>query len=129
MFFLYLAVMITGLCWAVKLLGPEFAKSVPEAKKESKPESFIIPQSKESLSRLEKLEVLLVEKNKNINLLQNELKVFYVHVRDSNKIKTLLEEEIQRLREQNRIFRSELGLPSLRSTGNSMLVSEAATNA
>ena len=60
-------------------------------------------------NRIEKLELMLAEKNKNINILQTELKIFHIQVRESDKLKALLEDEIHRLREQNRIFRSELG--------------------
>ena len=41
-------------------------------------------------------------------------------VRNFEKVKTLLEEEIHRLREQNRIFRSELGLPAVQPKENSI---------
>jgi len=69
-------------------------------------------QTDDSNTRVEKLETLLAEKNKNIQLLQKELTVFIVQVREFDKLKNLLEEEIYRLKEQNRIFRSELGIPA-----------------
>jgi hypothetical protein len=52
--------------------------------------------------------------------LQKELKIFHVQMRDFDKVKTLLEEEIHRLREQNRIFRSELGLARRSTKENSI---------
>ena len=69
---------------------------------------------------MEKLETLLAEKNKNIGLLQTELKVFCAQVRDFDKMKSVLEDEIHRLREQNRMFRSELGLPTVQPKENSI---------
>jgi hypothetical protein len=64
------------------------------------------------------MEALLVEKNRSIRLLETENKVLEVQVRSFSKVKTLLEEEILRLREQNRIFRSELGLPAVQTKEN-----------
>jgi len=101
--FLYLAVLITALYWVAKILLPEMTK----------PNSFDFSQSNDPDKRIEKLEILLAEKNKNISLLQTELKIFHAQVRSFDKMKTLLDEEIHHLKEQNRIFRSELGIPPI----------------
>ena len=61
------------------------------------------------------MEALLAEKNKKMSLLQTELKALHVQVRAFDKIKMLMDGEIHRLREQNRMFRSELGLPLIAS--------------
>ena len=82
----------------------------------------------EPVNRVEKLELLLEEKNKNIKVLQNELTVFLVQVREFDKIKSLLEEEIRRLREQNRIFRSELGIPPIVMSGENPANPENSSN-
>ncbi len=116
MLYLYLAVLGTALYWVTKNLLPEMLK--PPVK--TAPRRIIapatvsqIPQTTNGLEfRVNKLEMLLAEKNRNIDLLQKELKIFHTKVINFDKIKSLLEEEIQRLREQNRIFRSELGLPA-----------------
>ncbi len=100
--FLYLTVLITALYWVAKLLLPEMAK----------PNSFDFSQTDGPDKKIEKLEALLAEKNKNISLLQTELKASRLRLGAFDRIKTLLDEEIRRLREQNRIFRSELGLPA-----------------
>jgi hypothetical protein len=43
--------------------------------------------------------------------LQTELQIFLVQIREFDKVKAMLDEEIHHLREQNRMFRSELGIP------------------
>ena len=106
--FLYLAVLMTSLYWVAKILLPEMAK----------PNPFNFSPSNESDKRIEKLKILLAEKNKNISLLQRDLRIFHVQVSNFDKIKILLEEEIHRLREQNRIFRSELGIPTAQHKEN-----------
>jgi len=119
---LYLAGLIAAIYWSVKILGPEFAKpTLPPMPKPTLGRNAIKGNSADTTNhRLEKLEILLVEKNKNIELLQKELRVFQIQVRDSDKVKTLLLEEVHRLREQNQIFRSELGLPSVQPIENSI---------
>lgn len=112
MLLLYLAVLITALYWVSKMLLPEMAKP-PLPRKPARSNSFETPRPDSSDNRLEKLELLLAEKNKNINVLQTELSIFLVQVREFDKIRSLLEDEIHRLREQNRIFRSELGMPTI----------------
>jgi hypothetical protein len=112
MIILYLAVVITALYWVSRMLLPEMAKPpLPMTPLKTKSEDPAVPNELEG--RIEKLEYLLAEKNKNIGLLQTELKIFHAQVYNFDKVKTLLEEEIQRLREQNRIFRSELGIPQI----------------
>jgi hypothetical protein len=121
--FFYLAVIITGFYSVSKVLLPEMAKPPlpsqrPVPKRvipKQKSIEIVQSQSSDPDARLKKLETLLAEKNKNINLLQSELRIFHIQVRDSDKIKSLLEDEVHRLREQNRIFRSELGLPAVQS--------------
>lgn len=107
--FLYLTLLITALYWVAKLLLPEMNKPL-----------FDFFQSEGTDNRIEKLETLLAEKNKNIDLLQAELKTFQAQARSFDKMKTLLDEEIHHLREQNRIFRSELGLPAVLPGENSI---------
>jgi len=117
MLIFYLGGLITALYYVVKLLGPEMAKPVTiEVATDTEP----IAEVNESEDRTEKLEILLLEKNKNIVLLQNELKIFHAQLRDFDKVKTLLEEEIHHLKEQNRVFRSELGLPAVQTKENSV---------
>ena len=117
MLFLYLAVLAAALYGVAKVLLPELAKP-PLTKTEtpSTPTEFFYPESSDE--RVRKLEMLLAEKNKNINLLQTELKIFHAQVHNFDKVKSLLEEEIHRLKEQNRIFRSELGLPTVQPEEN-----------
>ena len=115
MLILYLAVVITALYWVIRTLAPEMSKPPVLPLPKSVPEhgSSEIAQEDEPVNRMDKVESLLAEKNKNIQLLQTELKIFHAQISNFNKIKTLLEEEIYRLREQNRIFRSELGIPPI----------------
>ena len=107
---LYLAGLVTAIYWVVKILAPEMAK--PGAHKDS--------QSNTLDTRIEKLEPLLAEKNKIIHSLETESKLFKIQINNFSKVRTLLETEIYRLREQNRIFRSELGLPAVQSKESSI---------
>jgi hypothetical protein len=114
MLILYLAVLIAALYWVSKTLIPELAKPpLAKALEEDDPFDFSQIEFDKKEGKIEKLEVLLFEKNKEIALQETELKVFQAQARAFDKIKTALDEEIQHLREQNRIFRSELGLPSV----------------
>ena len=128
--FIYLALIGSGMYWATKMLLPEMRK--PSSPKNTSPKkSSPVKQAEmlladsspsgEPVNRIEKLESFLDEKNKNINLLQTELKILYAQIRDYGKVKALLEEEIHRLREQNRIFRSELGMPTVQPKENSIV--------
>ncbi len=119
MIILYLAALITALYWVVKILLPEMVKP-PLPKSPPKPKYLENSRYDVLDKRVEKLETLLAEKNKNIGRLQTELQIFYVQVRDFDKIKSLLEDEVHRLREQNRIFRSELGLPAIQYNEHSI---------
>jgi hypothetical protein len=115
MLILYLAFLLIALLGVAKILLPEIKES---------PVTRILPRanpsSDGSVERIARLETLLAEKSKNIQVLQTELKIFQIEVRESDKVKALLEEEIYRLREQNRIFRSELGLPAVQLKENSI---------
>ena len=106
--FLYLTALIISLYGIARILLPELIK----------PNPLHFPQFNKPDQRIEKLKTLLAEKNKDISLLQRELKIFYVQINTFDKVKTVLEEEIHRLREQNRIFRSELGLPTVQHKEN-----------
>ena len=119
MIILYLAVVMTALFWVSKMLLPEMLKP-PLPRSPSKSKTINSIQLKQPENRTEKLESLLAEKNRNIALLQTELKIFHAQVCNFDKVKSLLEEEIRRLREQNRIFRSELGLPAGQVRENSL---------
>ena len=115
MLIIYLAVLIVSLYYVSKILGPELNRpSLPNIPSTTNPSDN--SQYNSSDNRIKKLETLLAEKNKNIQLLQTELNVFQVQIRGFEKVKTLLDEEIHRLKEQNRMFRSELGLPSIASS-------------
>lgn len=103
---LYLVVLITAGYAAFKLLAPEIRRSL-------RPKDFSqVLQPDNMISRTDRLEMMLTEKNRNIETLQAELKVLNVQAHDFDTIRAFMEAEIQRLREQNRIFRSELGLPA-----------------
>ncbi len=66
------------------------------------------PEKINSAQQMEKIDIMLSEKNKEINRLQTELQSYEDRWGDVEKVKTLLEEEIQKLREQNRTLKSEL---------------------
>lgn len=119
MLFIYLAILVVAMFWVIKILGPEMAKpSLPKTASGSG--SLEHPPSEDTAQRTEKLQTLLSEKNRTIDLLETELKVYQAQATSFDKLKTLLEGEIQRLREQNRIFRSELGLPAVQPKENSI---------
>jgi hypothetical protein len=73
-------------------------------------------QSDSPENRIAKLETLLAEKSRNIQLLQKELQASLTQINEFDKVKTLLDEEITHLKDQNRIFRSELGIPAVPSS-------------
>ena len=91
MLFLYLAVLVTGIYWAYKMLAPEMRRSAP-SKVPSAVDGRRVVQEDYPSNRIEKMEMLLAEKNKNILLLQTELKLFHAQIRDFDKVKALLEE-------------------------------------
>ena len=119
MLIFYLAVLIIGMYWASKNLLPELLNFKPSGLPSPKALTISKPIENngpgEPQKRIEKLEILLLEKNKNILFFQNELRILYAQVREFDKLKGVLDEEILRLREQNRIFRSELGLPTVQA--------------
>ena len=121
MLFLYLAILIPALYWVSKILLPEMVKP-PLQQTASGSGSIDFSQSDEADTdkRMKKLETLLSEKNRSIDFLDNELKVFHAQISAFDKIRTLLEEEIHHLRAQNRMFRSELGLPTTQPKVNSI---------
>jgi hypothetical protein len=120
MLIIYLAVVLAAMYWVVKTLAPEMAKpALPQAAPE--PDSVDSLEFDEDEKKIERLEILVAEKNRSISLLETELKVFQTQASSFDKLKALLEEEIKRLREQNRIFRSELGLPTARPKENSIV--------
>ena len=125
MLIFYLALLGLGMYWASKTLLPELLKPVPPQMSSSKgsapSNSSDFSKPDESGHGTDKLGSLLDEKNKNIQLLQTELKILYAQVRDFDKLKTLLEGEIHRLKEQNRIFRSELGMPTVQPKEDSII--------
>jgi uncharacterized protein YoxC len=92
MLILYLAVLIIALGFALKLVF------FPDPQK-----------ADDNILKTEKLERMLAEKNKNIQSLQEELKVIQAKSQDFDKLKSFLEEEIQHLKEQNRILKPEKG--------------------
>ncbi len=113
MLFVYLAILMTGVYFVCKMLAPEMAK--PVIRTSSKPIDDVIPDD-----RFQKLTSLLMEKNREIELLQAELRVLQIQGGDYDKVRSLLEDEVRRLRQQNRIFRSELGLPTIATNENSL---------
>jgi len=120
MLFIYLAILLIALYGVSKILMPEMAKP-PLPKTPVVPDLADDPlRSQENEKQVELLGSLVMEKNRQIGLLQTELKVLDVQVRSFDKVKTLLDGEILRLREQNRIFRSELGLPPVQTKENSI---------
>ena len=96
MLFIYLAVVLIALYWVSRVLLPEMAK----------PRTPVYTEPEHDDKKTELMEALLVEKNKIIRLLEAENKVLVVQVRAFSKVREVLDEEIRRLREQNRIFRS-----------------------
>ncbi len=113
MLIVYLAILISVSYWVVKTLAPEMAKPPLPKTRIPVPSPIELSELDQAKQRIEKLETLLDEKNRNISLFQKEIKVFQMQICSFDKVKLLLEEEIQRLREQNRIFRSELGMPAV----------------
>ena len=110
MLFIYLALIMITLYGVSRVLMPEMAKP--------KPSGPVIPEPEGIDKKIELMEALLLEKNRNIRQLEAENKVLNVQVSSFSKVKILLDEEIRRLRDQNRIFRSELGLPTVQAKEN-----------
>jgi len=119
MLILYLAFLCTALYLVARILSPEMKRPAPVV---PVPRSNVPVSSapEETDSRIEKLETLLAEKCQDIKHLQRELQIFNIQTREFDKVKVLLDEEILRLRQQNRMFRSELGLPTVVLKENSL---------
>jgi hypothetical protein len=117
MLILFSAVLIIGVLWVAKILLSELAKFSL-----SKPAPILnsddFSQANESDKKIEKLETLMAEKNNNIIHLQKELRVLHIQVHAFDKVKTLMEEEIHHLREQNRPIRPKQGLPIAQTKEN-----------
>jgi len=114
MLILYLAILCSGLYFVIKNLLPEMSKPVAVKPQAPKPiEQEIVNEDPAPENRILKLKGLLAEKNSNIQVLQTHIKAMQIQIRDFDKVRSLLEDEIHHLREQNRIFRSELGLPAV----------------
>ncbi len=112
MVILYLAVVIIALYFAIKLLAPEIRKPTLSMA------SSIAPPADNAILKTERLEMMVEEKNKSIEQLQEECKVLQTQVQDFEKVKTLLEEEIEHLKEQNRSIKS--GVPADQPKDNSI---------
>ena len=119
MLIVYLAIVATASYWVIKTLGPEMAKP-PLVKTAVRSGPTRVLMTRDPEPKIEKLEVLLADKNKSIELLQMELKVLQAQSSNFDKVRGVLEEEIQRLKELNRIFRSELGLPPIMTKESSL---------
>lgn len=104
MLIFYLAILIIAIGIALKLLIPEIRKS------SSSMVFSVSPQVDETALKIEKLDRMLAEKNQTIEHLQEELKILHAQSQDFEKIKTLMEEEIQHLKVQNRMTKS--GVPA-----------------
>ena len=84
---------------------------VPVAPEPVLPEAIDLPVDPQDMPipltvKAEKLEVLLLEKNRLIDRLQNELEAERSHRQEFEKVKDLLDEEIVRLKEHNRVLRT-----------------------
>ncbi|MDE2027371.1 MAG: hypothetical protein KGK03_10890 [Candidatus Omnitrophica bacterium] len=117
--FLCVLLLLGALYSVMKKLWPEMSKPLPIRASQTDSPDLSGPQT-ESDQRLERLESLLAEKSRDVYSLHKELKILRSQVRDFDKVKSLLEEELLRLREQNRVFRSELGLPAVQPKENSL---------
>ena len=84
---------------------------VPVAPALALPEAIDLPVDPQDMPipltvKAEKLEVLLLEKNKLIDRLQSDLEAERSHRQEFEKVKDLLDEEIVRLKEHNRVLRT-----------------------
>ena len=83
----------------------------PAASEPALPEAIDLPMDPQDVHvpltvRAEKLELLLLEKNKLIDRLQSDLEAERSHRQEFEKVKDLLDEEILRLKEHNRALRT-----------------------
>ena len=76
------------------------------------PEAIDLPMDAQDMpmsltAKTEKIELLLLEKNKLIDRLQSDLEAERSHRQEFEKVKALLDEEIIRLKEHNRALRTQ----------------------
>ena len=85
MLIFYLVILIPALYWVAKILLPEMAKPalpyIPSQAGSS--DNLRIVKSDKVIERLESL---LVDKNRSISLLETELKLFYAQVSSFDKV-------------------------------------------
>lgn len=84
---------------------PKLRKDVANSLAVKQP-AIDIPQPQ--VHEYSKAEVLLAEKNKEIALLKEQLRVKQNQSDDFDKLKEILDAEIAKLREQNRLLKTEL---------------------
>ncbi len=129
--FLYLLILLVGGYFILKALAPQLDLKFPllglsqiGRPKLRKDVANPLPVLKEDKSVLtpsaainipppevheySKADLLLVEKNKEIALLKEQLRVKQNQADDFEKLKSILDEEIVKLREQNRLLKTEL---------------------
>ena len=85
---------------------------IPVAPEPVLPEAIDLPVDPQDMPipltvKAEKLELLLLEKNKLIDRLQSELEAERSHRQEFEKVKELLDEEIARLKEKNRALKNQ----------------------
>jgi hypothetical protein len=68
-------------------------------------------------AKISKLKDLLSEKNRELERLNKELQALQAGMQGFDKVKALLEDEILRLREQNRVLKSEIIYPNQANQG------------
>jgi|GEM_PF-3034316 len=92
------------------LLSEEPPKYYPDI--DSLPTAIDTPMQQEDMpvpisEKLEKMERLLLEKNKAIDRIQTRLEAELSHRREFEKVKTILDEEIQQLKQQLRYLKNK----------------------
>jgi hypothetical protein len=133
MILIYLLLVIVSITLVIKLLAPElnwrairlsdlfhfkfdYTLIIKKLLQKNKEITRIYVQEKQEKSlqadqssqeKITKLEVLLAEKNREIDRLRSQLGVHLDHSADFEKLKCILEEEIQNLRAQNRALKSQ----------------------
>ena len=129
MFLIYMMLAGWGLCSIYKLLAPEMHWQMafpvfrhrlnkdiiiqesfeqPQQESQAKYSHIVLDQTTDAEdveSRLDRLEVLLSEKNKEIISLNNSMIAEKTHRREFEKVQALMEEEIHTLREQLKLYR------------------------
>ncbi len=123
--FLYLLILLVGGYFILRALFPDFKFNFPMMPNIKLPQigrpklrkdvanslavkqpAIDIPQPQ--VHEYSKAEVLLAEKNKEIALLKEQLRVKQNQSDDFDKLKEILDAEIAKLREQNRLLKTEL---------------------